>query len=131
MALAWAVYYSQNFSVNLWMQLGSAFMIGLGTALGDWRVIRTLGMRVTRLEPASGFAANICAAGVIEMGSKIGLPVSTSHTATTAIMGVGATKRLSAVRWGVTQSIMSAWLITYPFCAILGWALARILGAAL
>ncbi|MFH1560628.1 MAG: inorganic phosphate transporter [Chloroflexota bacterium] len=131
MALAVAVYYSQDVSVDLWMQLASALMIGLGTALGGWRVIRTLGMRITRLQPITGFAANFCAATVIEVASHLGLPVSTTHTMSTAIMGVGATRRLSAVRWGVTRSIMGAWVITYPFCAVLGWVFSKVLGAIL
>jgi PiT family inorganic phosphate transporter len=88
-------------------------------------------MRVTRLQPVTGFAANIVAATVIEAASNIGLPVSTTHTTSTAIMGVGATRRLSAVRWGVTRGIMWAWLVTYPFCAILGWVLSKLLGAVL
>ena len=130
MALAWAVYYSsgQDVEVMLWMKLSSALMIGLGTALGGWKVIRTLGMRVTRLQPVHGFSANMCAAVVIEAASNIGLPVSTTHTSSSSIMGVGATKRLSAVRWGVSRGILWAWLVTYPFCAILGWTLAKILG---
>lgn len=131
MALAMAVYYSQELSVDLWMQLASALMIGLGTALGGWRVIRTLGMRVTNLTPVHGFAAETCAAAVIEAASSIGLPVSTTHTATSSIIGVGATKRLSAVRWGVTRGILWAWLVTYPFCAVLGWVLSKFLGAVL
>jgi PiT family inorganic phosphate transporter len=131
MALAVGVYYAREVNVELWMQLSSALMIGLGTALGGWKVIRTLGMRVTRLQPSSGFAANACAAAVIEMASTIGLPVSTTHTSSSAIMGVGATRRLSAVRWGVTKGILWAWLVTYPFCAILGWILSKILGAVL
>lgn len=131
MALAVGVYYSREVSVDLWMQIVSALMIGLGTALGGWKVIRTLGMRVTRLQPSSGFAANACAAAVIEAASNIGLPVSTTHTTSSAIMGVGATRRLSAVRWGVTRGILWAWLVTYPFCAILGWILSKILGAIL
>ena len=133
MALAWAVHYSagQNVEVLLWMKLASAVTMASGVAIGGWKVIRTLGMRVTRLQPVTGFAANLVAATVIEAASNIGLPVSTTHTTSTAIMGVGATKRLSAVRWGVTRGIMSAWLITYPFCAILGWVLSKILGAVL
>lgn len=133
MALGWAVYYSagKDVEVMLWMQVASALAIALGTALGGWRVIRTLGMRVTRLEPSSGFAANAAAAIVIEIASSMGLPVSTTHTTSTAIMGVGATRRLSAVRWGVTRGIMSAWVITYPFCAILGWVFSKVLGTVL
>ena len=130
MALAWAVYYAQELQVDLWMQLLGALFIGLGTAIGGWRVIRTLGMRVTRLEPINGFAATATAAAVIEAASSIGLPVSTTHTSSSAIMGVGATKRLSAVRWGVTKSIMLAWIVTYPFCLALGWVLAKLLTLA-
>jgi PiT family inorganic phosphate transporter len=131
MALAVGVYYSREVSVELWMQIVSALVIGFGTAFGGWKVIRTLGMRVTRLQPASGFAANAIAATVIEAASHIGLPVSTTHTTSSAIMGVGATRRLSAVRWGVTRGILWAWLVTYPFCAVLGWTLSKILGAIL
>jgi PiT family inorganic phosphate transporter len=131
MALAVGVYYSREVSVELWMQIVSALVIGFGTAFGGWKVIRTLGMRVTRLQPASGFAANAIAATVIEAASHIGLPESTTHTTSSAMMGVGATRRLSAVRWGVTRGILWAWLVTYPFCAVLGWTLSKILGAIL
>jgi PiT family inorganic phosphate transporter len=133
MALAWAVYYSggQVVEVLLWMKVAAALAMGLGVAIGGWKVIRTLGMKVTRLEPVTGFTADMCAASVIEVASNLGLPVSTTHTVSTAIIGVGATKRLSAVRWGVTRSILSAWLITYPFCAALGWTLSKILNTVL
>ncbi|MCL0044277.1 inorganic phosphate transporter [Dehalococcoidia bacterium] len=133
MAMAWAVYYSagQNLEILLWMKLTSAAMIGLGTALGGWKVIRTLGVRVTRLQAVHGFTANLCAAGVIEAASNIGLPVSTTHTSSSSIIGVGATRRLSAVRWGVTKGILWAWLVTYPFCVILGWALSKLFNAVL
>jgi PiT family inorganic phosphate transporter len=133
MALAWAVYYTagQDVEVLLWMKLAAAITMAAGVAIGGWKVIRTLGMRVTRLQPVTGFAANMVAASVIEMASNIGLPVSTTHTTSTAIMGVGATRRLSAVRWGVTRGIIWAWLVTYPFCAFLGWVLSKLLGAVL
>lgn len=126
MALAAAVYYRQDLSVDLWMVLCSATAIGLGTALGGRRVIATLGLRITKLETIHGFAASTAAAGVIEAASHIGLPVSTTHTASGAIMGVGATRRLSAVRWGVTRSIVLAWLVTYPACFMLGLSLSFI-----
>ncbi len=135
-ALAFVVYLSfrrgesQELDVELWMVLASAAVIGLGTAIGGWRVIRTLGMRVTRLEPINGFAANLTAASIIEAATSIGLPVSTTHTSSSSIMGVGATRRLSAVRWGVTRSIMLAWLVTYPFCLVVGWLLAKALAPA-
>ncbi len=126
-ALAWAVYASQDTEIEVWMVLLSAAVIGIGTAFGGRRVIRMLGMRVTRLEPIQGFAANVTAATVIEAASSIGLPVSTTHTSTSSIMGVGATRRFSAVRWGVTRSIAVAWLVTYPFCLVLGWTLSKAL----
>ena len=131
MALGWAVYYSQDVSVERWMQITAGIAIGLGTALGGWRVIRTLGMKVTKLHPSSGFTANMAAAGVIEAASNIGLPVSTTHTASSAIMGVGTTRGLGSVHWGVAKSILWAWLVTYPFCAVLGWILAKLLGTLL
>jgi PiT family inorganic phosphate transporter len=127
-ALAWAVYYSRSLSVEIWMPLVCAAAISVGTALGGWRVIRTLGMRVTHLRPVNGFAAEAAAGAVIEAASSIGLPVSTTHTISTAIMGVGATRRLSAVRWGVTRDITLAWLVTYPFCFAVGWVLSLFLG---
>ena len=135
-ALAWAVWVAADkgttadLEIQMWMVLVSAAAIGLGTAIGGWRVIRTLGMRLTRLEPIHGFAVTTAAAAVIESASGFGLPVSTTHTSSSSIMGVGATRRLSAVRWGVTRSIMGAWLVTYPFCLVLGWALAKVLEAA-
>ena len=131
MALAWALYFSQEVNVELWMQILAGAGIGLGTALGGWRVIRTLGMRITRVEPVHGFAAYVAAASVIEVASNIGLPVSTTHTATSSVMGVGATRRLSAVRWGLTRDIGLAWLVTYPVCFILALVLSALLGAIL
>ena len=132
-ALAWTVYQTQRLGeeqtleVTLWMILLSSLAIALGTAIGGWRVIRTLGMRMTRLEPIGGFSANVAAAAVIEAASSIGLPVSTTHTSASSIMGVGATRRFSAVRWGVTRSIGLAWLVTYPVCLALGYVLSKAL----
>jgi PiT family inorganic phosphate transporter len=131
MALGWAVYYSQDVVVATWMQLTAGAAIGIGTALGGWRVINTLGTKLTKLHPTSGFAANMAAASVIELASNIGLPVSTTHTASSAILGVGATRGLSAVRWSVIQSILAAWVITYPICCILGWLLAKLFAVIL
>ena len=113
---------------NLWWVIVlSASAISSGTIIGGWRVIRTLGLRITALEPIHGFAADASAATVIEVASHLGIPVSTTHCATSAIMGVGATRRLSAVRWGVTRNIVLAWLLTFPICGILGWLIASIL----
>lgn len=127
-ALASTLYYGHELTIELWMILVSATAIGLGTAIGGMRVIRTLGMRVTKLEPVQGFAAETAGAIVIEAASEFGLPVSTTHTISGSILGVGATRRLSAVRWGVTRTIALAWLVTYPICFVLGWGFSTALG---
>ncbi len=117
--------------IGRWIIIVSALAISSGLAVGGWRVIRTLGMRVTTLRPVHGFAAQTAAAAVIELASNFGIPVSTTHCISTSIMGVGATRRLSAVRWGVAGNIVAAWVITFPACAVLGylfsWLLAHFL----
>ncbi len=107
--------------IGRWIIIVSALAISSGMAIGGWRVIRTLGMRVTTLRPVHGFAAQTAAAAVIELASNFGIPVSTTHCISTSIMGVGATRRLSAVRWGVAGNIVAAWVITFPACAALGY----------
>jgi PiT family inorganic phosphate transporter len=131
MALGWAVYYSADVIVEPWMQLTAGIAIGIGTALGGWRVIRTLGTKITRLEPTSGFIANMSASVVIEAASNIGLPVSTTHTASSAIMGVGATRGVSAVSLNVVRSIFAAWVVTYPICLGTAWILTKIFTAVI
>ena len=111
-----------------WVILISALAISSGTAIGGWRVIRTLGFRVTALQPVHGFAANFSAATVIEIASHLGIPVSTTHCASSAIMGIGATKRFSAVRWGIAGNIITAWILTFPICGGLGYLFAWLLG---
>jgi PiT family inorganic phosphate transporter len=86
----------------------------VGTAYGGWRIIRTLGMRLTELDAVQGFAAEFAGAGVLQVASQLGIPVSTTHTITSSILGVGATRRLSAVRWGVTSQIFLSWVLTLP-----------------
>lgn len=108
-------------NIPLWVITISALSISLGTAIGGWRVIRTLGFRVTTLRPVNGFAAETSGAAVIEVASQLGIPVSTTHCITTAIMGVGSTRRFSAVRWGVGRTIVAAWIITFPICGALGF----------
>jgi PiT family inorganic phosphate transporter len=93
--------------------------MGLGTAIGGWRVIKTMGSRVVKLEPVHGFSAETAAAAVIGINSFLGMPISTTHVISTAIMGVGSTKKFSAVRWGVARSIVIAWILTVPAAAIL------------
>jgi len=111
-----------------WIIVVSALAISSGMAMGGWRVIRTLGLKITTLRPVHGFAAQASAAAVIETASQLGIPVSTTHCISTAIMGVGATKRLSAVRWGVVGNMIAAWIITFPVCGGLGYLFAWLLG---
>jgi PiT family inorganic phosphate transporter len=111
-----------------WVIALSAVSISSGMAFGGWRVIRTIGFKVTALQPVHGFASNLSAAGVIELASHFGIPVSTTHVASSAIMGVGATRRFSAVRWGVAGNIVLAWVLTFPICAGLGYLFAWLLG---
>jgi PiT family inorganic phosphate transporter len=113
--------------VPAWVIISCALAMGLGTAVGGWRIIRTLGMRIVKLEPVHGFAAETGAAVVLMATAQIGLPVSTTHTITSAVMGVGAVKRLSAVRWGVTGRILYAWIFTLPGAALLAVLLYMVL----
>jgi len=115
-------------SIPWWVILISALSISMGTAIGGWRVIKTLGMRVTTLRPVHGFAAEASAASVIEVASHLGIPVSTTHCISSAVMGVGSTRRLSAVRWGLAGSIITAWVITFPVCGGLGYLFSWLLG---
>jgi len=113
--------------VPLWVVLICALAMGLGTALGGWKVIKTMGVSMLKLEPVHGFAAETSATAVILGASYFGLPVSTTHVIATAIMGVGATKRLSAVRWGIGKKIVNAWILTLPACALFAWVLCKVL----
>jgi PiT family inorganic phosphate transporter len=115
-------------SIPWWIIIISALSISFGTAVGGWRVIKTLGMRITTLRPVHGFAAEASAASVIEVASHLGIPVSTTHCISSSIMGVGATRRLSAVRWGIAGNIMAAWVITFPVCGGLGYLLSWLIG---
>ena len=104
-----------------WVIVVSALSISAGTAMGGWRVIKTIGMRVFTLRPVHGFATHASAATVIEVASHFGIPVSTTHCVSTAVMGVGSTKRFSAVRWGIAGNIVTAWVLTFPICGVLGY----------
>ena len=106
--------------VPTWVIVSCALAMGLGTTVGGWRIIHTLGMKMVKIEPVHGFAAETGAATVLLFTAQFGLPVSTTHTITSSILGVGSTKRLSAVRWGVTSKILSAWIFTLPGAALLG-----------
>jgi len=121
---------ADEFEVPIWIILLAATVMGVSTALGGWRIIRTLGMRLTHLEPVHGFAAEATAAATLAATSRLGIPLSTTHTIGSAIMGVGASKRLSAVRWGVGYNIVGAWILTFPICFGLGWLIASIIHLA-
>jgi len=115
-----------EFRIDWWVILLLGAVMGIGTSVGGWRIIRTMGFKMTRLEPVHGFAAETSASAAILMASSLGIPLSTTHTINTAIMGVGSTRRFSAVRWGVTMQIVMTWLITFPVCGILGYLFAQL-----
>jgi PiT family inorganic phosphate transporter len=113
---------SSHDSMPLWVILAAAAAISLGTYSGGWRIMRTVGRRIYALSPVSGFAAQTVASIVMLGTSQLGLPVSTTHVISTSIMGVGATRRLSAVRWGVAGNIVGAWIMTLPAAACVAGA---------
>src|ERR687883_28552 len=115
-----------EFVVPTWVVLAAALAIGLGTWAGGWRIIRTMSSRIIKMEPVDGFAAETVGAAVIQAATSWGLPVSTTHVVSGSVMGAGATRRLSAVRWGVARSIIWAWVLTIPASATLA-ALAALL----
>jgi PiT family inorganic phosphate transporter len=106
--------YIQKFDIPFWVVLAAHTAIGLGTLAGGWRIIHTMGSKITKLQPVGGFAAETGAALSILIATQTGVPVSTTHAITGSIVGVGATRRLSAVRWGVAGQIVWAWLLTIP-----------------
>lgn len=120
-----------EFRIPIWVILLCAGTMGIGTAIGGWRIVATMGLRLTKLEPYQGFAAETAAATAIAVASRLGIPLSTTHTINTAIMGVGATRRLSAVRWGVGVEIVTAWVLTFPVCAFIAAAVTLLLKAML
>ncbi|MDP2305654.1 MAG: inorganic phosphate transporter [Pseudomonadota bacterium] len=111
-----------KFPVPFWVVIACALAMGLGTAAGGWRIIHTMGSKIFKLRPIHGFCAETSAALVLQVCSHFGLPTSTTHCITSAIMGAGATTRLSAVSWGVTRRILTAWILTIPVSAALGAA---------
>ena len=118
-----------EFQIPLWVILLCALTMGVGTAVGGWRIVRTMGLRLTKLEPVQGFAAETGAALTIELASRLGIPLSTTHTISTAIVGVGTTQRFSAVRWGVTIEIVTAWILTFPVCGLIAWLVTKAFAA--
>lgn len=116
----WMYDHTQEFYVPYWVILAAHTAIGLGTLFGGWKVVRTMGIKLTHLKPVGGFCAETGGAFVLLSTALAGIPVSTTHTIAGAIMGVGATRRISAVRWGIAGKIVAAWILTIPISAIVG-----------
>lgn len=113
-----------------WVLVSCYVMIGLGTAFGGWRIVKTMGQRITKLRPVGGFCAETGGAAMLFLATNLGIPVSTTHTITGAIVGVGTAQNVSAVRWGIAGDLLWAWVLTIPcsaFMAALAWALGRAL----
>ena len=113
--------HTPTFKVELWIKVLCAVTMAVGTAAGGWRIIRTLGHKMVKLQPIHGFAAETTAASLIHVASTMGIPLSTTHVISSAIMGVGATKRFSAVKWGVVEQMVWAWILTLPLTAFVSY----------
>jgi inorganic phosphate transporter, PiT family len=127
-----AAYYGwtgDNWEVPVWVILAAATAMGLGTACGGWRIIKTMGHKIVALKPIHGFAAETTAATIIELATRLGIPISTTHVISSTIMGVGATGNRRAVRWGVAGNIVTAWIVTIPACIAMGWLFSTVLHA--
>jgi PiT family inorganic phosphate transporter len=121
----------EDFYVPFWVVLSCQSAMALGTLIGGWRIVRTMGSRITRLKPVQGFCAETAGAATLYLATWLGIPVSTTHTITGAIVGVGTARRVSAVRWGIAGSIIIAWVVTIPAAALLAalfYELATMLG---
>jgi PiT family inorganic phosphate transporter len=116
-----------TFEVPYWVILGCAVTMGMGTMGGGWRIIRTMGSKMIKLKPVHGFAAETSAAAVILSASYFGIPVSTTHIISTSIMGVGSTRGIHALKWGIVGNIVMAWVLTIPVCMVIAGILYRVL----
>jgi PiT family inorganic phosphate transporter len=112
--------------IPTWVVILCALTMAAGTAAGGWRIIRTMGHKMVRLQPVHGFAAETTAALIIHGASTLGIPVSTTHVISTSIMGVGAVKRFGAVKWGIVERILWAWVLTLPICGLLGYGIEKV-----
>ncbi|HYH04878.1 MAG TPA: inorganic phosphate transporter, partial [Bacillota bacterium] len=114
----------QDFVVQPWIILLCSVIMGIGTSIGGWKIIKTMGQKMVKIEPYQGFAAQTAAAGSILGATALGIPLSTTHTINTSIMGVGASTRLSAIRWPVVGELVTAWVLTFPICGLIGYLVA-------
>ena len=110
-----------------WIKVVCALTMAAGTAIGGWRIIRTLGHKIVKMQPIHGFAAQTTAAGIIQLATHWGIPLSTTHVISTSVMGVGATKRFSAVKWGIVGRMVWAWVLTIPVSGLLAYGLMLLL----
>ncbi len=117
---------ASSFTVPLWLMLLCSGVMALGTSVGGLRIIKTVGMNMVQLEKYQGFAADLAAGGCLLISSLTGMPVSTTHTKTTAIMGVGAAKRLSSLNWGIVKEMLLAWALTFPGCGLVGYLMSKL-----
>ncbi|BCK01122.1 inorganic phosphate transporter [Anaerocolumna chitinilytica] len=115
-----------NFTIPVWLMILCSAVMALGTSIGGYRIIKTVGMGMVKLDTHQGFAADLAAAISLLISSLTSIPVSTTHTKTTAIMGVGASKRISSVNWGVVKEMILAWVLTFPGCGVVGYLMAYI-----
>lgn len=115
-----------DFQVPIWLMVLCSVTMAVGTSIGGYRIIKTVGMGMVKLEKYQGFAADLAAASSLLVSSVLGVPVSTTHTKTTAIMGVGASKRLSSVNWSIVNEMVAAWVLTFPGCGIVGYIMAQL-----
>lgn len=113
-----------NFTIPIWLMILCSAVMALGTSIGGYKIIKTVGMEMVKLETYQGFAADLAGALCLLFSSVLGVPVSTTHTKTTAIMGVGASRRLSSVNWSVVKEMTAAWILTFPGCGIVGYVIA-------
>lgn len=117
---------TSTFVVPIWLMVLCSVIMGLGTSIGGYRIIKSVGMDMVKLKPYQGFAADLSATACLLLSSLTGIPVSTTHTKTTAIMGVGAARRLSNVNWSVVKELVLTWICTFPGCGVLGFVMAKI-----
>ena len=115
-----------KFVIPMWVIFLCAAVMALGTSIGGWRIMRTLGMRITKLKTHQGFAAEVAAASTITVASSFGIPLSTTHTISTSIVGVGVVRSARAVSWGITRQLVTAWVLTFPICAAISWSMVKL-----
>jgi len=116
-----------EFKVSVEVMILCSVVMGIGTSIGGWRIIKTMGMKIVKLETHQGFAAETGAAASIQLATAFGIPLSTTHTISTAIVGVGSIGRLSAVRWRVVREVVLAWVLTFPVCGAISWLITTVL----